>query len=164
MKTISLQKCCVYTLLALTILFTGCPDSNPTAPSKTVEELLSSPEEVNINGQNYTLSSYLWRDFMPPSDGSDLMAVVTISEKNSIEIPAGLDATYLWVINGDEVWSTSFSDESRPPTPTYQLGKIARGGPKWDTGINVDVVVKIIDGSGGEYLLKVSTPLIQATY
>ena len=164
MKTILLQKCCVYTLLALTILFTGCPDSNPTAPLKTLEELLSAPEEVNINGQDYTLSTYLWRDFMPPSNGSDLMAVVTISEKNSMEIPPGLDATYSWVINGDEVWSTSFSDESRPPTPTYQLERIARGGPEWDTGINVDVVVKIIDGSGEEYLLKVSNQLIQATH
>ena len=164
MKTITLHKGSVYILLALTILFTGCPNSNHTAPSKTNEELLSAPEEVNINDQNYTLSADLWRDFMPPSEGSDLMAVVTVSEKNSIEIPPGLNATYLWVINGDEVWSTFFSNESRPPIPTYQLEKIARGGPKWDTGSNVDVVVYLTDGSGGEYLLKVSNQVIQATY
>ena len=101
---------------------------------------------------------------MPPSEGSDLMVVVTISEKNLIEIPLGIDAIYLWVINGDEVWRTAFSDESRPPTPAHQLEKIARDGPKWDTGIAVDVVIKIIDGAGGEYLLKASNQVIQAAY
>ena len=132
-----------------------------------MQELLAAPEQVEINGRNYTLGTYLWRDFMPGTygpDGSDLMAIVTISETAFQAIPTDTTATYLWFINGEEIWGSSFSDESRPPVPAYQMEKIARGGPRWSPGTNVIVVVKMADGSGGTYLLKAPEQLIQATY
>ncbi|MDH5368691.1 MAG: hypothetical protein OEW99_01610 [Gammaproteobacteria bacterium] len=147
-------------LLVISSLLTGCPDSTP---SKTIAELNAAPEEIFIDGQNYNLSTYLWRDFMPPSTGSDLMTVIKVSERNLLTIPDNISVTYLWVINGTEVWSTEFTDEAGAGTPAYVIEKIARGGPKWDTGINVDVIVQIFDGSGTEYLLRASAQLIHQT-
>lgn len=160
MKIILLKFFYTFALLTLNVLLTGCPE---TIPPKTIDELLAAPEEVYIDGQNYSLSTYLWRDFMPPSTGSALMAVITVSERNALAIPANINVVHLWVINVDEVWSTVFSDEVHPAPPVGQLEKIARDGPMWDTGINVDVVVQIIDGTGAEYLLKAPAQLIQST-
>lgn len=134
-----------------------------TGESKTLDELLAAPEVVQIEGHTYTLRAYLWRDFMPGNSDSRMIALVTISEKHENPVLSGLDATSLWVINRNEVWNTNFSDESRPSGLVHEFEKIARGGPVWDTGINVDVVVMLVDGEGREYLLKVSNQLIRAT-
>ncbi len=153
-----------FLLVALAVQITAC-DSNSSGPS--MQELLAAPEQVEISGQNYTLATYLWRDFMPGTygqEGSDLMAVVTISETALQAIPSDITATYLWIINGEEIWGASFSDESRPPAPAYQIEKIARGGPKWSPGTNVVVVVKMTNGAGNSYLLKAPNQSIQATY
>ncbi len=80
-------------------------------------------------------------------------AHVRIIETDSIEIPDDLDAVYLWALKDGEIWGSSFSDEELRPTPPYELANIARCGPKWDTDIYVDVVVKLLIG-GGSYFLK----------
>lgn len=135
-----------------------------TGGSRPLKELLVAPEEVKIEGHAYTLGSYLWRDFMPGKSDSRMIALVRITEKSSKKVLSVLDANHLWVINGTEVWSTSFSSESRPAVSTYQFEKIARDGPEWKTGIKVDVVVQLIDGEGREYLLKASRQEIRATF
>ena len=160
MKISPIKSFYIFAVFAFSISLMACSD---TAPPKTIAELMAAPEEISINGQNYTLSTYLWRDFMPPSTGSDLMAVIKLSEKNLLTIPANIDVVHLWVVNGAEIWSTGFTDEAGAGTPAYQLEKIARYGPKWDTNIIVDVVVKVTDGTGAEYLLKVPAQLIYAT-
>jgi hypothetical protein len=38
--------------------------------------------------------------------------LIRIIENNNLAIPAGLEAERLWVINGKDVWTTAFSDES----------------------------------------------------
>lgn len=165
MKIRFLRKAYCYMLmlcsLIFTILLSGCEDP---PPEKTVEELLAAPVEINIDGQSYNLSTFVWRDFMPPGTGSDLMAVITVSEKNLLTIPANINASFLWIINIDEIWGTMFSNEVSAPTPAHQLERIARGGPKWNTGINVDVVILVTDGTDKEYLLKAPAQLIEATY
>ena len=160
-----------HALVALTILITGCSGSSSTDPSMAVENLfpplvsvevlLLAPEEVSINSQNFTLGTSLWRNFMPGSS-SELTASITISETNFNEIPASIDATYLWIVNREEIWATPFSDEARPPSLPYQIDKIARDGPKWDPGIDVHVIVKLVDQSGKEYLLKAANQVIGA--
>ena len=43
------------------------------------------------------------------------------------------------------------------------LEKIARDGPKWGPGIQVDVVVRLLDKEELFYLLKAENQLIQRT-
>ncbi len=40
---------------------------------------------------------------------------------------------------------------------------VARNGPKWGPDIKVDVVVRIVDRAGNEYLLKASNQKIERT-
>jgi hypothetical protein len=148
------------------LLTLSCSDL--IAPSVPLEKLREAALVVQIQGRQYTLETSLWRDFMPGSNsgGSDLAAVIDITAVDKLPFPAEIDSSRLWVIKGEEVWETGFADEQRPPDQAhlYQLRKIARDGPKWDTGIQVDVVVKITSLGGMSYLLRATKQTIGATY
>jgi hypothetical protein len=123
-----------------------------TAPVKAVTKLQTAPTKVNIDGRNYTLDAYVWRDFMPsigkPNRG--LMANVNLVAEDGEAIPAKLTLDKLWVINGSEIW------ETKPGN--------ARSGPQWQPGAPVDVVAQIKGINGKTYLLRNPSQQIQATY
>lgn len=153
-------------VVVVCMLISGCRSPfSPTVP--TIDMLLSSPEQIEINGRKFTLETYLWRDFMPPTppNGRPLIALIWVTAVDLSPFPSTLDANRLWVINDQEVWETEFSDEEIPKDPNrkHQLEKIARNGPKWGPDIYVDVVVRIIDYKNKTYLLKASSQYIGRT-
>ena len=138
----------------------------PTSPlSGTPSDLSLATKVAAISGQNYTLSTTLWRDFQPisPPDGKPLIVVVNIIESNAEIFSTGVRADSLWIISGNQVWSGIFSTENRSGVPAHIREKIARDGPKWGPGIQVDVVVRLLDKEERFYLLKAENQLIQRT-
>jgi len=133
-------------------------------PSVPVEALQSAPEEIILVNQEYILETFLWRDFMPvsPPNGKPLIALIKVIEKNEVPIAADLDLAYLWIICGQEIWSTTFTDET-PGSPDNELHRIARDGPEWGPGIQVDVIVGLMPGNGQMKLLRASDQLISRT-
>ena len=130
----------------------------------SVDELLSAPEQINVEERQYILEASLGRDFMPgpnsPPDGGPLTASIRITATDQQEFPSSITLNKLWVIkSSEEVWETSFTNETMTPPYDYQLEKIARGGPKWDTNSQVDVVVELLH-EGNVYLLKVSNQTV----
>lgn len=121
---------------------------------ESTEELLDSPESIIYQGYNLTLETYLWRDFMPLAEpgGSSLMASIKIVAQNSSEFPSSIEATKMWVFNNDTIWETRLINQFDNPIEENKLIKIAYGGPKWETGIYVDVVVKLSTSEGKLYL------------
>ena len=145
-------------ICGVTILF-----SIPLTPSiVSLQDLQTAPERIEINGTEYTLETYLNRDFMPisPPDGQPLVAVIKVKAPGETAISSQIDATRLWVVKGKEIWETEFANEEGSAIGDT-LEKIGRDGPKWEPGISVDVVVRIIDlKSGNNYLLKASNQAI----
>lgn len=132
----------------------------PFSPEKpSLDDLVSAPETIAIEGRIFTLETYLWRDFMPGSGpvGRDLIALIWVTAVDRQPFPASVDADRLWVVFGKEIWETEFSREERPQEPyrLHQLEKIARNGPKWRPSVEVDVIVRIVHFSG-KYLLRAS--------
>ena len=154
-----------YIIISLAILiFAGC--ETPTSPlTETPSNLSLATKVVAISGQSYMLSTTLWRDFQPisPPDGKPLIVVVNIIESNAEVFSTGVRADSLWIISGNQVWSGIFSTEDRPGPPAHIHEKIARDGPKWGPGIQVDVVVSLLDKEERSYLLKAENQLIQRT-
>ena len=103
------------------------------------------PDTIEIDGTCLYLSSELWRNFMPPScsECTRLAAYIRIIDCDSVSVPGSVEPQCMWVLHGDEVWGTRFSDEILPPNYPYLVLRIARCGPKWDTDTLVDVIVKI---------------------
>jgi hypothetical protein len=153
------------TLGLIAALAAAC--QGPTVPSVPLETLLSAPEQVAVTGRTLTLETTVWRDFMPGDNagGSELMAVALITAQDRQPYPTGLDADKVWVIYGDEVWEADFTDESGPPSQArlYQLEKKAYGGPKWEPGVEVEVVVRLVPALGARQLLRVSGQKIGMT-
>lgn len=127
--------------------------------------LLSAPETVEIDGRQYVLETYLWRDFMPisPPGGKPLMASIRVSAKDERAFPAGLKVDRLWVVSdAQQVWETELGDDVRQPSAS-QLETVARNGPKWEPGTSVDVVIRLLDGNNRSYLLRASRQQIGRT-
>ena len=137
-------------------------------PDYSIDELLSTPEQIEINDREYILETSLWRDFFPgpqaPPDGSPLIAVIYVVVTDSLPFPMSLDADFLWVIkDGVDVWVTELEDDEMP-TENYKLKKNAEGGPKWGPDIYVEAVVRIVDEGGNTHLLRAAAQPIGATY
>ena len=131
----------------------------------SLQTLQAAPERIEINGTEYTLETYLQRDFMPicPPDGRPLVALVKVKAPGETAISSRIDATRLWVVKGIEIWETEITS-LEGSTVGDTLEKVGRDGRKWEPGISVDVVVRIIDlKSGKSYLLKASNQAIQRT-
>jgi hypothetical protein len=132
-----------------------------------IQELLSAPEQIEIDGREYVLEVYPWRDFQPicPPDGEPLRVAIWVTATDLLPFPSSIDANRLWVINGQQVWETEFDPQEirLEPYREHQLGKIAGNGPKWGPGIYVDVIVRVIDSDNSVYFLKASDQWIQRT-
>lgn len=125
-----------------------------TLDFENADELLDSPESIIYQGYNLTLEIYLWRDFMPPVEpgGSPLVASIKIVAQNGSEFPSTIEAPKMWVFNNDSIWETQLMNQFEERVEENKLIKIAYGGPKWETGIHVDVVVKLRTSEGKLYL------------
>jgi hypothetical protein len=145
----------------------GCEDLGvKVPPDLPVETLLAIPETLIVQNRTLTLSTNLWRDLMPSTDGdhSHLIALVYVETTESTQLPGGVTADAVWIVSGKEVWKSFFSDEPRPPDERkpYRLSAIARGGPRWDG--YVDVIVRVFDGQGKAYLLRAAQQSIARVY
>ncbi len=151
-------------ILAL-LFFLSCEDNSILSPEEISKEtLLAAPDTIEIGNQKIFLTTYLQRDFMPvsPPDGKPLNAVVYIETVDSSDIPGSLEAQAIYIINGNEVWESFFSDDVPPENSSFRLVKIARDGPKWEPGIYVDVIVLLTIGKE-QKLLKASDQYIYRT-
>ena len=134
----------------------GCAAGGQIEPDAGA--LADSPGRVTIDGRDYTLEAYLWRDFMPGPDPGKrgLIALVWLTAADGRPVDHRLTLDGLWLLRDGEAVAMRFSDEPRPMEPRrrHQLERIARDGPLWPTGIEVDVIVRIRDTAGHTYWLR----------
>ena len=163
-KSLNLALLLSFSLL-VSVIGCGSYKKNPLVPDIPLDELQAAPLSIQLGDQDYTLETELWRDFMPiaPPGGHPLTALIRVIEQNGEPISADLKAEYLWVLKGDEIWATIFSAETPPLSPQNELHKIARGGPLWETGIEVDAVVGLRLDHGPLELLRAPNQLIART-
>jgi len=132
----------------------------------SADELLSAPEQIEIDGREFILDAYLRRDFFPPypPNGRPLDGIIYVIATDSLQFPLSLNADFAWVIKDNDVWGTELEDFEMPPLYEYILKKrTIEEGPKWGPYIYVDVVVRIEDEYDSTYLLRVSDVWIHRT-
>jgi len=154
---------------SLTLLLLGlfaCEKKDEIQPGlkdNQIAALQASPEMINLNNKLLIIESEIWRDFMPPGDGSGspLMVRVVLSERNQRLIDKSISLEKVYLINQDKLWSKSFdsTDSSSP----YQLSGTARSGPKWGPDIKVDLICEFTF-QGETYRLIAKDQEIYATY
>src|SRR5688572_4712805 len=72
----------------------------------SLEKLKAAPQQIEINGRQYTLETYLWRDFMPisPPDGKPMKAIVRVTAVDQKQFPDDLSVDHVWIVNEAEIW------------------------------------------------------------
>jgi len=155
--------------IALGVLLVGCSQIiDETGPGPLpLNQLLSAPDTVTVNGQELVLRTTMWRNFAPiaPPDGDPLIAIMWVYSADSTALSPGLSADAAWVVNEGQIWDTYFTDEP-PPSDVlrpYRLYNVARDGPKWGPGITVEVVVRLRDADGNSHLLRAPEQRIGGT-
>jgi hypothetical protein len=147
------------------LLIAGC-SGNPVAPDVSLEDLLKAPEVITIDGREYSLDAAAGRDFMPGqwgSEGSPLRVGVCVTATDMEPFPSNVNADWLWVVNGKEFWAV-LTEDVEPDNPNvgeHQLGKRADGGPRWETGIYVDVIIRVVHEERDTYLLRAADVKIE---
>ena len=157
-----IRSCYLFATLCITAA--ACTHETPTAPADRVSPavLRSAPTTLAAGKATLTLEATVWRDFMPstPPGGRPLVVVARVQTTNGSPVPAAIRATDIFVVFGNDVWSTSAKEErSRTDTaPQYEV--VGREGPKWSPDVAVDVILRLSDGS----LLRAPNQPISATY
>jgi hypothetical protein len=133
----------------------------------TIKDLNAAPDTIQVEKIRIALETYLWRDFMPvsPPDGKPLRAVISLVPVNNNNLPGTIDAQKIWIIYAENLWSDSLSavGPAEPAQPLTKLEKTAANGPKWGPGVEVTVVVEILDKKGKTYLLRADHQIIHRT-
>ena len=151
-------------LVALAVAFIACGSDDLSHQTPTSADLTSIPQRVVVAGESLMLETYIWRDFMPisPPGGRPMIAAISIKTTSAADFPTGLDADSIWLFKNGDTWATVFTDEDRPSDP-FVLSKVARGGPLWEPGIAVDVVVRLKNAGGQTWLIKAVNQTIHRT-
>jgi hypothetical protein len=139
------------------------PPSPPSIPSLTVDQLLAAPESLQIHGMTLSVSVGLSRDFMPslPPEGTGLRAYALINGSPPGSFPDSMSDVYVWAIRDSAVWDTTmvFALDNVDGKGTRQYW--ADGGPRWDTGALVDVVIGVRTSRTEVSLVRFRDVLIQ---
>ncbi|MCH8567138.1 MAG: hypothetical protein LAT67_02685 [Balneolales bacterium] len=157
-------------ILFSTLLTFGClsMDLDNYGPGKMpVPELMAAPDTLYIGDQALVMDTYLLRDFMPTSNpnSNSLSASLTIKTTDLTPFPESLTADAAWIVNIIDVWDTYLSGANTPPSQTgaHELRKVARNGPMWNTGLVVEVIVRLRHTDGSTYLLRAPNQRIMRT-
>ncbi len=117
---------------------------------------LLAPRLVSIAGATVRVDASLWRDFQPiaPPDGQPLVGIFAVRTIDDTPIPPGVTADSAWVYNGVLAWATAVVEEHPRGEGASFFEVVARNGPKWAPGIEVDVVLQLHDATGQRVLIQ----------
>ena len=161
----SLKNLLLILLAGLFVSQVSASSKKPPKPPKP--DFSSAQDTIRIAGVQLILETYLWRDFMPvsPKDGKPLRAVVNLIPVNQPNLPPEVVMDKIWIIKDKETWSDSLSyvGQKMPTANLPKLEMMAQGGPKWEPGTLVKVVVRVKDQQGKIYLLQAKDQEIHRT-
>lgn len=151
----------------LSISAVRCLNPISAPPDIAIEELLSAPDTIFVEGRKLFLFTSLWRDFQPisPPDGRPLIAIIYIESTDSTQLPTSISADAIYIVYRWTVWKSWFSEEpiASDLKKPNRIVRIARNGPKWGPGVFVDVIVLVSYGQNDKKLLRSSSQPIGRT-
>ena len=154
-----------FMFIVLLLGWLGCSDNGVSVPPEiSISELLAAPDTITVEGRRLTLSTYMWRDFMPisPPDGQPLLAILYITAADTAQLPSSISADAVWIVHNQEVWKSWLANDPSQQ-PRNRIAKMARDGPKWEPGIYVPVIVRVVNGQGKTFLLRADNQFIGRT-
>ena len=133
------------------------------------EDLINSFYQKSVDtlvyeSSNYILETELYRNFMPggPLSGDrPLISILYLTNLDSLQVSDNLKLEKVYVINDKLIYKDipEFLEDNY--LPDFKRSYICREGPEWETEINVDVVIKLIENISSEnfYIISRNQPI-----
>jgi len=153
-----LLSCRLFRLLSVVLMLVACK-------KYSLDELLSAPEQIEIDGRMYILMTNIdltWNpEYTNPVFGD--IRIITI---DSLTFPSSIDADKVWIIHEDDVWESEKVSDGAAPVENFELKKKIEGKwVDWDSDDSVGVVVHVIvDNDENSYLLRAANQILGVTY
>ena len=142
-----------------------------------IKDLRNAPTTVVVNNRSLHLSAYAWRDFSPgigTMGDRSLSVAVKITSADNQPLQVGLRMQRAWILFGEQVWEVSNLRGGKPGQDEVKDSWIGcgngpecqvslRGGPMWEPGVYIDVVLRLTDSEGKAYLIQAPNQKIIAT-
>ena len=74
-----------------------------------------------------------------------LGAVVFLVHSESTSISSEINISKLYIIQNQSIWISTPENSTDSFVPDYKQSKVSTEGPEWDTEINADVIVEILN-------------------
>jgi len=84
-------------------------------------------------------------------------AFLKVTTVDTSYFPGGVRAEKAWVIHNNQAWIPNFEKTATVTKKNDKMCLIVTscGGPRWEPGIRVDVVIQLRDEDDNVYLLKI---------
>lgn len=124
-------------LALLALALAACPP----AWSRRAGPAAPAPRDAAL-----VVESHLWRNYQPRADRPDtsLAALFRLRMQDRSPLPAGVRVEGAVLRRGRETWS-AVPRQEEPAWSPAELEVVARGGPPWAAGSEVDVTVEVRD-------------------
>ena len=156
-----ITECPLRVSIMLALSISTAPSLLRAQSNRREREWFRADSVVSVGDRHVGLRIYAWRDFQPPrgGGGSDLRVNLQITSLDAAPLPAGLRVDSAWVRSAEGLWATAPTKESRPDLENG-LDLMLRGGPKWKTGQDLDVLLRLRLPTGkARYVLARRQPL-----
>ena len=135
---------------------------NAAAHETHVLDVPQLPISIGIGEEIIELEAYIYRDFMPisPPDGKPMCGLVTLKTKSGNAVPKGITVISIRISHKKKSWSAKMKMD--PNFNRKNVNVRVDGGPKWQTGIMIDITV-YLKYNGREYLLQLEKRKLHKT-
>lgn len=130
---------------------TPTPTADPCSPAPRNGTFTGgAPQEpagnATLGGRRATMTVFVWRDFMPGPDaaacGSHLLLVADVRADGEEPLPDDVRPRMAWVVRGDGLaWAVPV--EAMEGDAENATRARADGGPRWEVGEEVQVVLLV---------------------
>jgi hypothetical protein len=112
----------------------------PSIPSLTLDELLGAPDSLRVEGTTLSTDIFVWRAY-DVNTSTGIITAVYLNGSPLGTLPSSVGDVYVWLIRGSEVWSKTMTFKWLEAGRSNAYEFMTEDGPRWDTGILIDVVI-----------------------
>jgi len=159
-----MKRSLFFILAALSFLSCDCAQKDKR---QILQIKANAVDTLTIGSNSFVLDASLWRDFQPisPENGKPMISINWLMSTDSVKIPDNISMVKQYVIYKDEIWAANYEEvASTSGSSEYKIERISRDGPKWETGIFVDVIAQIHDSqTNKDYYIIRKNVLVERT-
>ena len=154
----------VKALLLFLLIIGGCSNPVISPPDIPIDQLLSAPTQIQINGKAVKLNAELWEDLMPtvPSSSAKLKITCKVFSEDGSALPSTIELNSVYLVYYNVIWKAFLTKDVKQSKKNL-IVSYAENGPAWKAGSFVDVIVKVIF-NGKDYLIHAPNQVIMAVY